>query len=56
LSRRERAHAAADETGSARTPNLTPLLTHSFPLDRINQAYEVFAERRNSVIKVAIRP
>ncbi|HXP17080.1 MAG TPA: hypothetical protein VN868_08260 [Terriglobales bacterium] len=36
--------------------DLTPLLTHSFPLDGINEAYEVFAERRNGVIKVAIRP
>jgi alcohol dehydrogenase len=35
--------------------DLTPLLTHRFPLDRINEAYEVFAERRNGVIKVAIR-
>ena len=36
--------------------DLTPLLTHSFALDQINQAYQVFAERRNGVIKVAIRP
>jgi alcohol dehydrogenase len=36
--------------------DLTPLLTHSFTLDQINEAYQVFAERRNGVIKVAIRP
>ena len=36
--------------------DLTPLLTHSFTLDQINNAYQVFAERRNGVIKVAIRP
>jgi threonine dehydrogenase-like Zn-dependent dehydrogenase len=36
--------------------DLTPLLTHSFALDRINEAYQVFAERSNGVIKVAIRP
>lgn len=36
--------------------DLTPLLTHSFALDQINEAYQVFAERRNRVIKVAIRP
>lgn len=36
--------------------DLTPLLTHPFPLDQINKAYQVFGERRNGVIKVAIRP
>src|SRR6202171_6488080 len=36
--------------------DLTPLLTHSFTLDQINEAYQVFAERSNGVIKVAIRP
>jgi threonine dehydrogenase-like Zn-dependent dehydrogenase len=34
----------------------TPLLTHSFPLDRINEAYRVFGERLDGVLKVAIRP
>src|ERR1700681_4177573 len=36
--------------------DLTPLLTHTFALDQINEAYQVFAERRNGVIKVALRP
>ena len=36
--------------------DLTPLLTHTFPLDRIQETYQVFGERRNGVIKVAIRP
>jgi threonine dehydrogenase-like Zn-dependent dehydrogenase len=36
--------------------DLTPLLTHSFALDQINEAYQVFAERSKHVIKVAIRP
>ena len=36
--------------------DLTPLLTHTFALDQINETYQVFAERRNGVIKVAIRP
>jgi alcohol dehydrogenase len=35
--------------------DLTPLLTHTFPLERITEAYQVFAERREGVIKVAIR-
>ena len=36
--------------------DLTPLLTHTFPLARITEAYELFAERREGVIKVAIKP
>ena len=35
--------------------DLTPLLTHTFPLARIIEAYELFGERRDGVIKVAIR-
>jgi 2-desacetyl-2-hydroxyethyl bacteriochlorophyllide A dehydrogenase len=36
--------------------DLTPLLTHTFPLDRITEAYQLFGERREGVIKIAIRP
>jgi threonine dehydrogenase-like Zn-dependent dehydrogenase len=36
--------------------DLTPLLTHTFPLVRITEAYELFGERRNGVMKVAIKP
>jgi alcohol dehydrogenase len=36
--------------------NLTPLLTHTFSLDRITEAYQLFGERREGVIKVAIKP
>ncbi len=36
--------------------DLTPLLTHTFPLERITEAYQLFAERREGVIKVAIKP
>lgn len=36
--------------------DLTPLLTHTFPLDRIKEAYDLFAQRRDGVLKVAIRP
>lgn len=35
--------------------DLRPLLTHTFPLDRITEAYELFGEHRDGVIKVAIR-
>jgi alcohol dehydrogenase len=34
----------------------TPLLTHSFRLDQIVEAYELFGSRRDGVLKVAIRP
>jgi threonine dehydrogenase-like Zn-dependent dehydrogenase len=33
-----------------------PLLTHSFKLDDIVAAYDLFASRRDGVLKVAIRP
>ena len=36
--------------------DLRPLLTHSFSLDQIGEAYDVFGERRDGVMKVAIRP
>ena len=36
--------------------DLTPLLTHRFSLDRIVDAYRLFGERGDGVLKVAIRP
>lgn len=36
--------------------DLRPLLTHLFSLDCIAEAYELFGNRREGVIKVAIRP
>jgi threonine dehydrogenase-like Zn-dependent dehydrogenase len=36
--------------------DLRPLLTHTFLLDNITEAYELFASRRDGVLKVAIRP
>ena len=36
--------------------NLEPLLTHTFTLDRISEAYKLFGGRADGVIKVAIRP
>lgn len=36
--------------------DLRPLLTHTFALRDITQAYELFANRRDGVLKVAIRP
>ena len=34
----------------------TPLITHTYPLSRIQEAYELFENRRDGVIKVAITP
>lgn len=36
--------------------DLTPLLTHTFPLDQIGEGYRVFGDRLDGVLKVAIRP
>jgi len=35
--------------------DLTPLITHAFPLDEIDQAYKLFASRQDGVLKIAIR-
>ena len=32
----------------------TPLITHRYPLERIAEAYELFEQKRDGVIKVAI--
>jgi len=39
-----------------RRVDLTPLLTHTFSLDLITDAYKLFGERADGVIKVAIKP
>ncbi|MDQ3252668.1 MAG: NAD(P)-dependent alcohol dehydrogenase, partial [Acidobacteriota bacterium] len=36
--------------------DLTPLLTHTFSLNQIKEAYEVFGKRTGGVLKVAIKP
>lgn len=33
-----------------------PLITHIYPLSRIEEAYDLFEHRRDGVIKVAVRP
>ena len=33
-----------------------PLITHRFALDDIAEAYDLFGDRRDGVLKVAIRP
>ena len=34
----------------------TPLITHTYPLTQIEEAYELFENKRDNVIKVAIKP
>lgn len=36
--------------------DLSPLVTHRFKLDDIEAAYELFAQQRDGVMKVAITP
>jgi threonine dehydrogenase-like Zn-dependent dehydrogenase len=36
--------------------DLRPMVTHHFPLGRIEEAYDLFAHQRDGVIKVAITP
>ena len=36
--------------------DLTPLVTHRFTLDRIEEAYDLFAHQRDGVLKVALVP
>ena len=36
--------------------DMTPLITHTYPLKDIEAAYRLFEEKRDGVMKVAIRP
>ena len=44
------------EVVRSRRVDLTPLLTHAYPLEKIQDAYELFGSRRDGVLKVAIKP
>jgi alcohol dehydrogenase len=44
------------ELVASRRLNLKPLLTHEYDLDHITDAYDVFGNRKDAVLKVAIRP
>jgi threonine dehydrogenase-like Zn-dependent dehydrogenase len=35
---------------------LCPLVTHRFKLDQIEEAYDLFANQRDGVLKVAVTP
>jgi threonine dehydrogenase-like Zn-dependent dehydrogenase len=36
--------------------NLGPLITHRFSLEEIEDAYELFGNQRDGVVKVALTP
>jgi threonine dehydrogenase-like Zn-dependent dehydrogenase len=36
--------------------DLRPLVTHRYKLDQIGEAYDLFANQRDGVLKVAITP
>jgi threonine dehydrogenase-like Zn-dependent dehydrogenase len=52
---KERMHRLMEVIRSGRV-DLTPLLTHEFPLDKISEAYQLFGSRADGVLKVAIKP
>jgi threonine dehydrogenase-like Zn-dependent dehydrogenase len=38
----------------SRRIDLTPLLTHTFELDQLPEAYDLFAHQQDGVLKVAV--
>ena len=52
---KERMTRLMDVIASART-DLRPLVTHRFKLDNIVEAYELFSNQRDGVLKVALTP
>ena len=52
---KERMRRLIDVLASGRA-DLRPLVTHRFTLDRIEEAYDLFANQRGGVLKVAITP
>jgi len=50
---KERMRRLLEVVASGRV-DLRPLVTHRFPLDRIEEAYDLFAHQRDGVLKVAI--
>ncbi len=52
---KERMRRLMNVVGSGRI-DLTPLVTHRFALEQVEEAYELFANQRDGVLKVAITP
>ena len=36
--------------------DLTPLITHRLSLDEITHGYQIFGERQDGVLKIAVKP
>ena len=56
LPRRQGAHARADGAGADGRLDLGQLITHRFDLDEIEEAYPLFSNQEDGVIKVAVTP
>lgn len=52
---KERMRRLMDVVASGRV-DLRSMVTHRYPLERIEEAYELFANQRDGVLKVAITP
>jgi L-iditol 2-dehydrogenase len=52
----ERSMAQALSLLCARQVDLSPLLTHTFPLNQIHEAFDTVIERRDGAIKVVVKP
>ncbi len=52
---KERMRRLMNVLGAARA-DLKPMVTHRFSLDRIEEAYELFANQRDGVLKIAVTP
>ena len=50
---KERMRRLMDVVASGRI-DLRPMVTHRFPLDRIEEAYDLFSHQRDGVLKIAI--
>ena len=46
--------SATDNGGEQGKIDTTPLITHRFPLDRIEEAYRIFENKEDGVIKIAV--
>ena len=52
---KERMRRLIDVVASGRV-DLSSMVTHRFPLERVEEAYDLFANQRDGVLKVALTP
>jgi len=53
---RQETYASTVEVVRSGRVDLRPLLTHTFPLEKISEAYELFGERMGGALKIAVKP